>query len=146
MRTLTKSFLLLIFALTSLTGCMQHNGDIGDFFGTWKVTSITVDGVEDATYQDNIFFQFQTDVVRLVQSRPHNDYTEFFGSWSEDSGELILDFHYKVDPISPVYNIPAVTRLQAGVNHLTISDDSSRKMTWTFSNDGSTVVYKLSKQ
>lgn len=149
MRSIIKPLLpLLLSVMFMLSGCMQNNGDIGDFFGTWKVTSIKVNGIEDASYQGNIFFQFQTSVVRLVENRPHNDLTEYFGAWSDEGpSTLIINFGFNVDPISEVYDIPAAARMIRGINTVTMTDRSSRKMTWTFtSGEGETVVYRLSKQ
>lgn len=144
MRILTKIFLL---ALTfGLSACMHNDGDIGPMFGTWKVTSITVDGEEDPAYQGNVFFQFQSQVVRLVQSLPHNDMTEQFGSWECSDDDLTLDFHYYVDPESPVYSIPAVTRLEKGVNRFAFNMQNPRKMTWILLGREQTIVYTLIKQ
>ncbi len=151
MRSILNKTLLSLLITVSLmlsAGCMQNNGDIGDFFGTWKVTSIKVDGIEDASYQGNIFFQFQTSVVRVVEHRPHGDLTEYFGAWSDEGASiLIINFGFSVDPVSEVYDIPAAARMIRGVNTVRMTDRSSRKMTWTFTSaNGETVSYRLSKQ
>lgn len=145
MRLLTKLMLLPVMLL--LSGCMHNNGDIGDFFGTWRVETITVDDAEDESYPGNVFFQFQTSVVRVVETLPHGDMMECFGSWSDEGDILILDFSYNVDPTSDVYDMPSVTRLARKVNTLNLSEVTSRKMSWEFTDSiGQKVVYKLRKQ
>ena len=96
MRILIKHFIAGIIACLTLSGCMQHNGDIGDWFGTWKLESITIDGTESADYQDTIFFQFQTDKVRIVAidlELPATR-TECFGMWTETDKTLTIDLSH----------------------------------------------------
>lgn len=141
MRTLIIS-LLSIFMLSS---CMHNNGDIGDYFGTWKVKTISVDGETDASYSGNVFFQFQSDVVRLVQNRSNYDITEYFGTWEGDENTLIIDLDHKVNPESEVYNIPEITHLVKGENHISVTGQTSSKMTWTFTSNSQTIIYTLIK-
>ena len=57
--------LLTIFSLTFLPSC-QNNGDIGPWYGMWKLTSLTIDGEEDPAYEGNVFWKFQTGVVQMI--------------------------------------------------------------------------------
>ncbi len=142
MRTLIISLLSVIM----LSGCMHNNGDIGNYFGTWKVSTINVDGVDDPEYKENIFFQFQSDVFRLVQNRTQNDITEYFGTWSETDNIMVLKLNYKVNPESEVYQIPPITRLIKGDNIIAVKHERNNRMIWTFSSDGQTIIYTLKKQ
>lgn len=142
MRTLIISLLSVIM----LSGCMHNNGDIGNYFGTWKVSTINVDGVDDPEYKENIFFQFQSDVFRLVQNRTQNDITEYFGTWSETDNIMVLKLNYKVNPESEVYQIPPITRLIKGDNFIAVKHERNNRMIWTFSSDGQTIIYTLKKQ
>lgn len=142
MRTLIISLLSVIM----LSGCMHNNGDIGNYFGTWKVSTINVDGVDDPEYKENIFFQFQSDVFRLVQNRTQNDITEYFGTWSETDNIILLKLNYKVNPESEVYQIPPITRLIKGDNIIAVKHERNNRMIWTFSSDGQTIIYTLKKQ
>lgn len=142
MRTLIISFLSVFM----LSGCMHNNGDIGNYFGTWKLSTINVDGVDDPEYKENIFFQFQSDVFRLVQNRTQNDITEYFGTWSETDNILVLKLNYKVNPESEVYHIPTITRLIKGDNIIAVKHESNNRMIWTFSSEGQTIIYTLKKQ
>lgn len=142
MRTLIISLLSIVL----LSGCMHNNGDIGNYFGTWHVESISVDDESDLNYSGNIFFQFQSDVVRLVENRGNNDLTEFFGTWVDNGADIVLNFGYKVDTESDVYNIPSVTRLVKGENIINVTYSGSSKMKWSFTSDGHNITYTLNKQ
>ena len=49
--------------------CTHNNGDIGVWFGLWKVTSVEVDGSADRKYKGNMYFSFQnTPVLRLSRA------------------------------------------------------------------------------
>lgn len=145
MRTLIKNLMLAVIVLT-LGGCMQHNGDIGDWFGTWKLEAMTIDGAEDPSYEGNIFFKFQTGLVSMVEVYPYQEYTDRFGTWQEVGSTLILDFGYTSDNKEAFTPLPA-TRLAADENLLNIDHKSSRSMRWTLHKpDGSTITYSLKKQ
>lgn len=149
MRTLITKLVFGLAACLTLSGCMQHNGNIGDWFGTWKLETITVNGAEDRSYQGNIFFQFQTDIVRIVQvdvSAPTPGRTECFGRWEENDGILTLDFSYSAEGINHFTPMPE-TLLDKGINLLTIDSQTSKKMRLTGEkNDpAQTVVYTFRK-
>ena len=38
--------LIIMLSMAALSSCTHNNGDIGPYFGTWKMLSIEVDGVE----------------------------------------------------------------------------------------------------
>lgn len=96
-------FLLLLtvmFANACLCGCTHNNGDIGPWFGTWKLEKITIDGEPDSQYGANIFWKFQTGVFSMVEvtsDTPAKGYNEIFGTWNEDNGYLFLDFNHHDD-------------------------------------------------
>lgn len=145
MRTLIKNLMLAVVAL-ALGGCMQHNGYIGDWFGTWKVESITVDGSREPDYAGNLFFQFQSDIVRMVEVGACQSYSDRFGSWEEEGSTLVLDFSYKADVSGPFIPLPA-SHLDRDRNLLHIDSKSSRNMQWTLDKpDGTTITYTLKKQ
>lgn len=145
MRILMKLLPLLALMLSS---CMQHNGDIGDWFGTWKVESITIDGVEDAAYEGNLFFQFQTDIVclNLVDTDVSNSSTRVFGRWKEEGSTLILDFSYYAEEQGGSFTPPSNTYLAHDENILRLKKDGSRRMTWTLEQPAQVITYTLKKQ
>lgn len=143
------SLKLLVLAALCLTGCMQHNGDIGYWFGTWHLESISVNGTDDPLYEGNFFFQFQTDKVRL--SRISTTYPELldecFGRWAQTDNTLTLDFSYT--SASGSYWTPwAGTYLAKGVNVLNINTLTSKRLVLTLNDPDSdkTIVYTLRKQ
>lgn len=151
MRILKKSLLAtLAAAALTLGGCMQHNGRIGDWFGTWKLESITVDGADAPDYADNIFFQFQTDIVRIVEVEPQvsNSYSDCFGTWASEGSTLTLEFSYEADGKPNGFTPMEETLLDRGTNTLHIAASSARSMTWTrqLPDSGPTVTYTLKKQ
>ncbi len=143
------SIKLLLLCALCLSSCMQHNGDIGDWFGTWHLQTITIDGNEDTAYQGNYFFQFQTDKVRL--SEVATNYPELldecFGRWKQDDNTLTLDFSYTSN--SGDYWTPwPGTHLQKGINHLQILTLTSKTLILTLhtpTDPSQTITYTLTK-
>ena len=41
---------LLVLIATVLPSCTQNDGNIGDWFGHWKLLSVTVNGEENEEY------------------------------------------------------------------------------------------------
>lgn len=125
---------------------MQHNGYIGDWFGTWRLEAITVNGVKDANYAGNYFFQFQADKVRICEVNP--DYTDLlnerFGSWEASGDVLELNFSYTGG--GNYWKPWPETYLESSVNILQINSMSSKRMTLTLLRDDQTIVYTLRKQ
>lgn len=150
MRILIKHLIAGVIACLTLSGCMQHNGDIGDWFGTWKLESITIDGTESADYQDNIFFQFQTDKVRIVaiDLEPPATRTECFGRWTETDKTLTIDLSHTSASNPGHFNPLPESLMTKGVNTFTIDSKSSKRMQWTMQtvNPERTVTYSLKKQ
>ena len=141
-----RNIIISLITLLTLTGCMHNNGDIGNFFGVWKVESINIDNEIDNNYNGDIFFLFQSDVVRLVQNRGNYDVTEYYGSWIENDSHLILDFHYYVEQIKETYNLPEITYLQKSENHITILSQTAKRMVWQFNTIDKTITYNLIRQ
>ena len=54
--------LCVVSLLLSITGCTQNNGNIGNWFGQWRMDSYKVNGEVQEDYQGNIFFCFQSAV------------------------------------------------------------------------------------
>ncbi len=141
--------ILLLTVCFSLMGCMQHNGHIGDWFGTWKLTSMEIDGVENDEYQGNIFFQFQSNIVRIVEvdTKTSNKFKDGFGTWSQEGATLVLNFGYTADNTSP-YVPPTIIDFTRDKNVIHISESSSKSMVWTYQkpDSGTTITYRLKKQ
>ena len=57
-------YILSLLALLLTASCTRNHGDIGPWFGTWHVETITADGTP-VTVVGDYFFQFQSGVFRV---------------------------------------------------------------------------------
>ncbi len=142
--------LIAAVAIVCLPGCTHNNGDIGPYFGTWKLTGIEIDGKPDETYSGNIFWQFQSTVFCMRQVNPHHDTDIRWGSWEETSDNMLaLNFTHHDDEHpaeSNFYSPLPVTGLAPAVNYLKIDRKSSSHLTLTYlSERGATYRYQLKK-
>ncbi len=133
-----------------MADCTHNNGDIGPYFGTWKLLDIEADGSTVPEYEGDIFWQFQSDVFCMREVLPNHDTDVRWGSWEEIDGNiLILNFsHYddSHEPGSTMYSPISVTGLEATVNRLEIVSLSGSKMTLIYqSPDGTEYCYRLKK-
>lgn len=144
--------LLSVLLSTVISGCTHNNGDIGEWFGTWKVTEITIDSTNDSTYTGNMFWLFQSSVICMRTMDENHGYTDHWGSWKElPDSHLELNFtHYDNDnePGSWIYRPAPASRLPVAVNILTIShlSRSSAILSYTTpTTPPSTIIYHLHK-
>ena len=148
-----KNFIFRFFTasfICILMSCTHNNGDIGDYFGTWKLTHIEIDGHADDSYKGNIFWQFQSQVFCMRQVLPEHDIDVRWGSWKElPDNVLELNFTHHDDehPAGSDYYSPLpATGLAPAVNHLDIVTMNSSEMVLTYHNDkGETLRYRLKK-
>ena len=86
-----------MMVMLALGSCTRNHGDIGPWFGTWHVESITVTGdiyqyIVPVEIEGDYFFQFQSKVFRVSQVTDHEQLVESFGTWDEDADKLTIDF------------------------------------------------------
>lgn len=125
--------------LLTLGACTRNHGDIGPWFGTWYVEQITTNGTP-ANVEGNYFFQFQSKVFRVSLVKSHDQVDESFGTWNEDGNTMTIDFP---DPSVFYIDMPGLE----SHNSFTISNRSSREVTFTKSDDTGVVFsYLLKKQ
>jgi hypothetical protein len=143
-----------IIAVALFGSCTHNNGYIGDWFGVWRVTSIDIDGTPVEDYNGGVFFMFQNDLICVTDREDYmyHNAARSWGRWSEDSNGLTLDFSYtSTDENYAGYYVPEpASYLEDGVNHLTISDRTSKSMTLRLiryiDSDEHIITYKLHKQ
>lgn len=82
--------------LISLSACTQNNGNIGMWFGHWKVTAIEIDGTPDETYDENMFFSFQSKVFAQMVKWEHA-YDQRFANFEDCGDYLKITFPYVTD-------------------------------------------------
>ena len=122
-----------------LGSCTRNHGDIGPWFGTWHVETITANGTP-ITVEGNYFFQFQSKVFRVSQVIDHEQTVESFGTWDENGDKMTIDF-----PDESVFYI-VMPGLEAH-NNFTVTTTSSRDVTFTKTdNTGVIYTYRLKKQ
>lgn len=92
MRLIKYLFLITIITFSTIS-CTRNNGDIGDYFGTWKLEQITINNKKDTEYKGNIFWGFQSSVFTMkeVNDTLHTK-SEHWGTWEEQNDKLILNF------------------------------------------------------
>jgi hypothetical protein len=157
MKRIKYTLLLLLTTIaitTGLTGCTQNNGDIGPWFGRWRVEKITCDGLDLDIYSGPEGLQiaswaFQSNVVSLSAVYPHDVNCLAYGAWRQEGDRLLLDFTaFNDDSQSPgIYRPADVFHLEAGaVNVLTINSLTDSRMNLTHqSADGHLYQYYLKK-
>lgn len=95
MNTITArlSKLVLPLILAFMAGCTHNNGDIGIWFGTWLVESITQDGSTHPVMIDGtLCFQFQGEIATIRQTTISHDEFVDYGTWREGDGKLYILF------------------------------------------------------
>ncbi len=144
--------IITLLALVSFASCTHNNGDIGPYFGTWKVTEITINSVPESDYQGNLFWSFQTTVIGMTTVDPDLGVTtrESWGAWEQDGDILRLSFIHTDDSNpqqgSAKYSPLPESHLPAGVSELDIISISSSDMRLRYTaTDGTIYGYSLKK-
>ena len=137
-------FLIGTLCLFCMTSCVHTRGNIGHWFGQWKLTQITINEEPDATYNGTVFWSFQSDMILMLELGKG----EGRGTWEEDGDNLILTFTYQDDfnPPGSLYLPVPATHLPAGVSTLRILKSPGTKMELEYvSPEGDKYQYSLSK-
>ena len=136
----TLLYILSLVALLLTASCTRNHGDIGPWFGTWHVESITAAGAPQ-TVEGDYFFQFQSHVFRVSQVYGHEQLVESFGTWEEtDGGKMTISFP---DPTVYYIDMPGLEPR----NDFTVTTTSSHDVTFTkTATDGTIYSYHLKKQ
>ncbi len=149
METIKPIILLLMAGISAVVvSCTHNDGDIGAYFGTWKLEEITIDGDEDASYGRNIFWQFQSTVFCMRSVYDSHAQENRWATWYQDSGSLYLDFTHTEDDKdgSNKYSPFPVTGLETGLNRLEIMRMSKKRMSLEYvGKDGVIYRYALKK-
>lgn len=135
------TFIVLFVASIATSSCTQNGGDIGIWFGTWIVKSVSIDGVVQPQSTSTYFsVQFQGQIVRVTQvDERHEPYNCTYGNWTEDANQMQWLFPDKKQPMMP---LPGMTR----VNKFTITQKNSEAVVLQqVSESGVTYVYLLEK-
>ncbi|MGN0213210.1 MAG: lipocalin family protein [Muribaculaceae bacterium] len=133
---------IILFAMMLIVAsCTSNNGDIGPWFGIWRVTEITTDGVPDEDYEGNMFFKFQNTVFEMLLVYDDHSADTRFGTW-KDEGNGILTVSFPDGKYKPL----SASHMSADKNVLTFSGvHSSGFVLRLESSDGHVYTYRLVK-
>ena len=149
-----KQFIIIMIAAIGwmLSSCTHNNGNIGPWFGTWKLNAITIDGEIDNEYadNDNLVWKFQSTVIEMQEILPMHVTADHFGTWTQTSDrtvEMNFTYHDGLNPDGyPYYTPPASSHLPRGVFVMDILELTSSKMHLQYrANDGTIYTYYLKK-
>lgn len=140
MKRASKHIALIATLLVAVaTSCTSNDGDIGFWFGQWKVTSITVDGTAVTSEDETLYFSFQSGVIEQKIIYSSHAYNQAYGSWSENGAQKTVTLTFYEDLYEPIDGY-----LSTGENLLSYSH-SGDNLTLTLSDGTQTVVFNLVK-
>lgn len=93
-------------------GCTRNDGNIGKQFGQWKVTSITIDGEPDKSYQGNMFWSFQNSTVEMKYVEANHTTTTTFGNYRIMDETLFISFPDEARPPLAVPGLKVENEIQ----------------------------------
>lgn len=147
MKERLRYFWMLLIPL--LWSCSHNNGDIGVWFGQYKLEQLDVDGEADEEYGGNIFWSFQNQVMMITEIDSEFDSSNTFCRWEEKDGCLILNFDntdYSGNDSNYLYTPPEILRFSlTSPNILTIDSSHSGKIILTLTTPAHTLTYHLKK-
>lgn len=128
-----KIFCLLI-GVAIIGACTQPDGRIGDWFGSWHLEEMLIDGVEDPDYNGDIMVDFQGSIFHFA----YIEKGEIYGKWSYAGEILTLIGGYNnggelerpdlFNPFPTAMYFPAdVTQLEITVNYI-----NNKTMQWQY--------------
>ena len=147
---------ILIFsiALCLFASCMQHDGYIGKWFGSWYLEEMLVNGEIDEEYEDfktrddrQVMVNFQSQLFNMA----YINSSEIYGTWDYTDEILTLNSSYNAGSgyQSDYFNpYPTIMHFPAGVEILQIpvTKQNGRTMQWQYSDaEGNIRIYNFRK-
>ncbi len=133
--------ILSTIALLFATGCMHNNGDIGPWFGQWKIERIEKDGATIEDYKGDGFLRFQSETIAVVKTyESENKITTNWGNWVEGDGYMdvvMKEFNNRSD--GGMFYLPEKFRFNI------IKRDGKDKILSVTNDDGAVYTYYLKK-
>ena len=83
---------LICLVLCTLAACTQNNGHIGKIFGRWYLESIEAQGMAAPDYGGDIFWAFQSSVIRMTQIEPEHTAHNMSGNFRLEDNTLFISF------------------------------------------------------
>lgn len=151
MKTMLKKLSIIAVILLALSSCRVNNGDIGDYFGSWSLYDMKIDGETPDDFDPELtFWQFQNNIIDICRVGFMYDRDGHWGTWSEENDRLLLNFmHHDVDeaPGTGGYSAPSWIGFTSDeiISLKFVSRDSkSMTLSWN-SPDGRQYTYSLRK-
>lgn len=148
-----KTLLFIIVGMMfGMASCTQPDGNIGDWFGSWYLEEMLIDGEIDSEYADNktqntmqVMVSFQGKIFNMAYINGN----EIYGQWSY-AGEVLtliadyteMEYPPKFDPFPVVMHLPGdVEQVEITVTYI-----NSKTMQWQFiDQNGSLITYNFRK-
>ena len=134
----------LLALVLCLGGCTQPDGRIGDWFGSWHLEDILIDGEPDTDYEGDIMFSFQGKIFNCA----YMEKAEQYGSWSYAGEVLTLVLGYE-EPWDIYFNpFPKAMHFPADVEQIeiTVTHINGNTMQWQYiDQNGRLLTYNFRK-
>lgn len=104
--TLQRTLYTLLLAIVALlpTGCTQNNGYIGDLFGSWTMSEMTIDGTPVQAVDDRyLSLSFQSTIAGFYVSNDLRDNYKSYSRFEHEGDRLTFIFNRPMDSTSPVW-------------------------------------------
>lgn len=139
---------MAIISLLLFSQCTQPGGYIGDWFGSWHLESIEINGETDEDYKGNLMVSFQGKIFDFG----YLDSVEIYGTWSY-AGEILTliagydagtgsNMNHLFNPFPTSMHFPAeVDQIEITVTHI-----GSKTMQWQYiDQNGQLITYNFRK-
>lgn len=131
--------------------CTRNNGDIGEWFGEWKLCSIEINNELDSNYNNDVLWKFQNNIIEMVVvNTVGHSHSEHYGTWISDDSTITLNFTHSDDLNSAgngKYSPPQQIHLPAAIIDLKILKLSSSEIILQYEPSAdSNIIYTLRKR
>lgn len=132
-------------------GCRMNNGDIGDFFGSWLLYSMTIDGNEAENFDtESTYWEFQNNIIEISRVDSHYQKWGRWGTWVDDGDRLLLDYTHGDEDYAPgtdIYQAPEWLYFPSNqIIVLNFVERQSKRMVLSMQDDKDRrIVYSLRK-
>ena len=147
---ITRKIIFAVLLGVLACACTHNNGDIGHWYGQWKLESIEADGSPVADYEGNMFWAFQNKVFCIDKVIDDGlSHVMRWATWSQDGNTLLIDFRHS-DGFSPTtdndyHPFPILGMESDAVNALTIETLSSGRLVQKYDAGDKLYTYRLRK-
>lgn len=123
-------------------GCTHNNGNIGNFFGQWKLTDIIINDESLPDYEGNVYWSFQNSTINIKEINSNHIAKNCYGNWKEYNGNMVVDF-----PDNNEQDYTALHTIKLGrLSELEIIVENNRHMILKYiPNSKTNIVYKFDK-